>query len=257
MERLVRGQDRFDGWVRQIELSAPPANVLTSEVMGQITEELERVAKQSAVKAIVFCASGPNFSYGASVEEHLPGRVELMLPQFHKFIDCLLNLKTPSFSKVSGLCLGGAFEMVMATNFIFCDESARLGVPEIQLGVFPPAACALLPLLAPASLASRMVLTGQRFGAEELKSCGLVSHVAKQGSLDSDLDLFLEKNILPKSAESLRQANDALRAGLRAQYKQSIGPLERQYLQSLMRSEDAVEGLNAFTQKRAPQWKNS
>ena len=147
--------------------------------------------------------------------------------------------------------------MVLATTFIFRDEPSRLGVPEIQLGVFPPAACALLPLLAPTSLASRLILTGQRMGAEELKAYGLVSHVSKGGALEGDLNAFLEKHILSKSAESLRHANRALRMGLRAQDGSLIGSVERQYLGSLMQSHDAVEGLQAFLQRRTPQWKNS
>ncbi|OFZ13602.1 MAG: hypothetical protein A2Z20_09720 [Bdellovibrionales bacterium RBG_16_40_8] len=255
--KSVRGENKFDGYIKQIVLCAPPANVLTSEVMAQITAEIEQAVVSPKIKAIVFTAEGAHFSYGASVEEHLPGKVEKMLPQFHRFIDGLLNIKTPTFSKVSGLCLGGAFEMVMATNFIFCDESARMGVPEIQLGVFPPAACALLPILAPPALASRMILTGQRINADELKAYGLVTHVAKSGALDTDLDVFLEKNILPKSAEALRHANYALRTGIRTQYKNFIEPLERQYLQSLMSTHDAAEGLNAFIQKRNPEWKNN
>lgn len=256
MTKLVQCSQKFDGAVYEIKLFSPPANILSSAAMSEIGAEIEKTSANPALKAIVFSSEGAHFSYGASVEEHLPGKVDSMLPQFHRFVDRILTLPTPSFARVSGLCLGGAFEMVMATNFIFCDESARFGVPEIQLGVFPPVACALLPILLPGTVASKMILTGHRASAEEMKTYGFVTHLSKTGSLDTDLDSFIEKQILPKSAESLRRANQALREGIKRQYRDLIGVLEKQYLSELMRTHDAVEGITAFVDKRNPQWKN-
>lgn len=253
----IRCQDKLKGSVREITLNAPPANVLTAAVMAEIGSELEKSAANPALKAIVFSSEGAHFSYGASVEEHLPGRVDSMLPEFHRFIDKVLACQTPTFSRVVGMCLGGAFELVMATNFVFADETARFAVPEIQLGVFPPVACALLPLLVPGTTASRLVLTGQRATAEELKTAGFITHLSKSGSLDTDLDAYIEKHILQQSAESLRFANLALREGLKRQYRALIPDLEKLYLAQLMRTHDAKEGVTAFVEKRTPQWKNS
>src|ERR1035441_8469800 len=168
-------EDKFDGAIREIKLNIPPANVLTAAVMTDMVREMEKASAIKGLKALVFSSEGAHFSYGAKVDEHLPAQVGAMLPQFHRFIERILDFPVPTFSRVTGLCLGGAFEMVMATEFIFCDETVSFAVPEIQLGVFPPVACALLPELLPGTLANRMILTGQKVSASVLKACEFVT----------------------------------------------------------------------------------
>jgi cyclohexa-1,5-dienecarbonyl-CoA hydratase len=256
MTKLITCTEKFGGAVYEIRMNTPPANVLSQAMMTEIAAELEMANSKTNMKAIIFSAEGKNFSYGASVEEHLPERVGQMLPHFHNFIDKIISSPVPTIAKVNGMCFGGAFEMVMATNFIFCDDLASFALPEIQLGVFPPAACALLPMLTSGSFASQMILTGARMSADQLKTAGLATHVAAVAQLDADLDNYILKNLLPKSAEAIRRANLALREAVKRQYRSLIGDLEKQYLNQLMKTEDAMEGLNAFVEKRSPVWKN-
>ena len=145
----------------------------------------------------------------------------------------------------------------MACSMIFCDKTAQFAVPEIQLGVFPPPACVLLPLKCGEALANEMILTGDKQPAEKLQRLGVVSGVAAKGTLDDVVSQFIEKQILPKSASSLRIANHAARLGTAEHYRAMIGRLETLYLEKLMSTADAVEGIESFLEKRQPAWTNA
>lgn len=257
MTDLLATYWRHSDQIFEIELAAPPANVLSSRMMASICRELEQTSGKKDLKAIVFSNQGAHFSYGASVEEHEAGQVEKMLPDFHRFVDRILSLPVLTVTRASGLCLGGAFEMVMATDLVFCDESARFAVPEIQLGVFPPVACALLPEILPAQVAYRMILTGEQIRGEELKNFGFIARVFAPAELKAGVENYLEKNVLPRSAESLRQARLAVRGEALKVYRQRIAKLEEHYLGPLMATADAREGIRSFIEKRKPEWKNN
>ncbi|MEK7689808.1 MAG: enoyl-CoA hydratase/isomerase family protein [Bdellovibrionota bacterium] len=245
---------RLDGQITEIIIDSPPANILTSSTLMQLAEALIGASARPGCKLIVLSGRGKHFSYGASVEEHLPGVVEQMLPRFHKTIETILSCPVPTLAKVNGLCLGGGFEVALACTFLFAETGAQFAVPEIQLGVFPPAAVALLPTLVGTTIASRIVLTGERLSAQDLAQWGLMTHVSAPGQLDTDLSGFIEKSIVPKSASSLRIAHRALRAEILTAYRTRIPELEELYLRDLMSTSDALEGLQAFVQKRAPRW---
>lgn len=250
----VKIVDRFDGKVRELVLSSPPANILDAQMMSSILNELRRALGVKGLRAVVFKGEGQHFSYGASVEEHTPKVVGGMLPQFHEMIGEVLACPVPTLAQVSGLCLGGGFELALACGFIFADHSAKFAVPEIGLGVFPPVAALLLPHKGPEALAHRMVIGGERVLGRELADLGLISQTCEPGQLDSLVGSWLEKNLVPKSASSLRMAQRALRASTVDFYKSEIGRLERMYLDELMSTHDAVEGIEAFLAKRTPRW---
>jgi cyclohexa-1,5-dienecarbonyl-CoA hydratase len=254
--KLITVTETYDGQVTEVALGPPPANILAADMMQEISALLKEEAKKPGKKLIVFSGEGKHFSFGASVEEHKPGRVDEMLPAFHRFIGDVLNSPVPTMAKVSGVCLGGAFEFVLACTFVFADGSARFGVPEIQLGVFPPVAAVLLPCLTTAQFAAQAILTGDSFSAEDLYCRSLITHVAKEEGLDEAISIFFGKQLQPKSASSLRIAHQAARTVTAQQYKKFIGDLEKLYLKDLMATEDAVEGIASFLEKRKPEWKN-
>lgn len=253
---LIKAEDRYDGEVTEISIGPPPANILSAKMMDEISALLKEQAKNSRKKLFIFCGEGKHFSFGASVEEHKPEKVAGMLPVFHRFIGEVISCKIPTLAKVSGMCLGGAFEFALACTFIFADETAKFSVPEIQLGVFPPVASALLPFLSSAQFSSQVILTGDQFTAKELHNRGLVNHVAEKGGLDDVIGAFYEKQLLPKSASSLQITHVACRKALAEHYKNFIGSMEELYLRDLMATQDAVEGITAFLEKRQPEWRN-
>lgn len=241
------------GQVREIQLDEPPANILTAEMMAEISSELELAADMSELKLLIFSGAGKHFSYGASVEEHSPVAVDAMLPRFHRLIEQIMAHPLPTLAKVRGQCLGGGFELALACSFLFADAEARFAVPEIQLGVFPPVAAALLP---PAA-ASPMILGGAPVSGQCLHQSGLVTAIADVEELDAEVAQYIETHILPRSASSLRIAHRALRMPQLESFRKVIGSLESLYLEELMATNDAVEGISSFLERRQPHWSNS
>lgn len=253
----IKVEEKHGGAVTEITLASHPGNVLALAMMHEISEQLAIDEKNPHKKLIVFGAEGKHFSFGASVEEHTAERIGEMLPGFHAFLGDIINSPIPTMAKVSGLCLGGSFEFVLACTFICADESAKFGLPEIVLGVFPPPACVLLPARAGDALAARMILTGDQVPASALESCGLLTMNAEKGDIDAAVEEYFEKHFMPRSASSVRFAHKASRLHLARQYEKEIGRVERLYIDELMKTGDANEGITAFLEKRDPEWKDS
>ncbi len=251
---LIAVEEAYDGRVTEITLGPPPGNIVTAKMMSELKSALAAARTNKKQKLIVLGGSGKHFSFGASVDEHRAELVRDMLPRFHDLVGQMIECEVPILAKVSGVCLGGGFEIVLASTFVFADETASFGVPEIQLGVFPPVACVLLPLRCGEGLAAEMVLGGGRFAAKELRSHGLIQKVAETGRLDEEVAEFVKTQVLPKSASSLRIACRALRTLSAATYRERIAGLEKLYLDDLMSTRDAVEGIRAFLEKRPPGW---
>ena len=242
--------------VTEIVLGPPPANILSSAMMDEISAQIAIEQKDPHKKLVIFTGEGKHFSFGASVEEHKPGNVNDMLPKFHEFIGKVINCAIPTLAAVKGLCLGGGFELVLACDLVFAEAGAKFGVPEIQLAVFPPVASVLLPFKCGGTLASEIILTGDQFTAETLHNQGLVNRVSDPGKLEETVSEFIEKQINPKSASSLRITKSAASMVIAEQYSNYIRRLEDLYLKDLMATADAVEGIEAFLEKRKPEWKD-
>ncbi|KAA3607762.1 MAG: cyclohexa-1,5-dienecarbonyl-CoA hydratase [Planctomycetota bacterium] len=240
-----------------LELGPPPANIIDQALMEHLRLELEMVANQSEVRFVVIAGAGKHFSYGASVAEHLPGYVDNMLADFHRLLQAMNDLQLPPVAAaVQGRCLGGGFELALACDFLFVDCQASLGCPEIKLGVFPPAGAALLPTRCGAGKASSMVLTGELLSGSQAASCGLAELECAHGSVVETATAWLQQNFASLSNASVRHARRAARWPWKDAIENVLPELERQYLEDLMKTQDAQEGLQAFMEKRAPQWKN-
>ncbi|HEX6972989.1 MAG TPA: enoyl-CoA hydratase-related protein [Vicinamibacterales bacterium] len=256
MPPLVRSDRRADGWVRLI-VEQPPGNILTIAMCEALRASLSAAHADPATRFITIEGAGVHFSYGASIEEHLPDKVGEMLPAFHRLIADLLDTPCPTAAIVRGRCLGGGLEAALACDLVFASHDAKLGVPEIALGVFPPAASVLLPLRIGASRASRVVLTGEILPADWWETAGLVAGTASAMDLEAYVHRWYVNYIASRSGTALRHAAVAARAMFRQPALASLAALERQYLDELMRTADAVEGCAAFLDKRPPQWRHS
>jgi len=255
--KSIKVETRFDGQVTEIHLGPPPANILTGAAMEELMAEIERHhgADTAGVKAIVIAGEGKHFCYGASVEEHQAEQIRVVLPRFHRMIGALLECPVPTIAKVRGRCLGGGLELAISCSVVFADAEAVFAVPEIKLGVLPPVAGVLLPFLAGQSSASEIVLSGEEYPAADMNWFGVVGRVA-EGDLDEAVDEFVEKNLLPKSAASLRMANRVAMHPIVAHYRAHIPTAEKIYLDELMATADANEGIASFLEKRKPEWRN-
>ena len=243
-----------DGRVACVTLAAPKANILDGAMMAELKTILSGLQGRTDLCAIVFSAAGPHFSFGASVEEHLPEKIEATLRQLHDLLARMVALPAPTIATVQGRCLGGGFELVLACDLILAEETAEFACPEIQLGVFPPAASALLPVRIGAGPAASLVITGESWAGSRAAEVGLVSRTAAKGDLESALTEWLESDFLARSPAALKYAARASRRRVLAALEHDLPELERLYLQDLMSEPDATEGLRAFLEKRRPVW---
>jgi cyclohexa-1,5-dienecarbonyl-CoA hydratase len=246
-----------DGAVARVILDDGKANILDAIMMAEITGFLVSLKEIKDVKLITFEGAGNNFSYGASVAEHTKERAAAMLEGFHRMFFTLIELHIPTLAKLSGQCLGGGFELPLACNFIFADKSAKMGQPEVILGVFAPPASVILPLKVGNARAEELLITGRIISADEARSIGLVNEVFEdKAAMDAATEEWIRKNILGKSASSLRFATRAARASFDFFMLRQLPEFAGMYVNEMMETHDANEGINAFIEKRKPIWKN-
>lgn len=244
-----------DGQVWRAVIDAPKAN-LVDRAMGRALRDLAAAtASAPALKAVVLEGSGAHFSFGASVEEHLPGEVGSMLSEFHATFRAMLDASVVWLAAVRGRCLGGGLEVAAFCHRVFAAPDAVLGQPEIVLGVFAPMASTFLPDRVGRPAAEDLCLTGRTVGAEEALKMGLVDDVSQDPAAAALA--WTRTHLLPRSASSLRLAVRALRGGWRRRFEADLAEAERLYLVDLMKTGDAVEGLKAFLEKRPPAWRNA
>ncbi len=246
-----------EGAIARMVLNDPKANVLDHVMMSSLSEALSRFRGMPALKAIVLEGTGRHFSYGASVAEHTFDKVPSMLKQFHGLFYKIRDLSIPMIAKVHGQCLGGGFELAMMCHFLFAESGASMGLPEITLGVFPPPASFILNLKIGVARAESLILTGKPIDGKRAKAIGLVEEVyPDREALENGIREFIAAQILPKSASSLRYGVAAAREFFNHIMDIFLGKLENIYIQGLMNTHDANEGINAFLEKRKPEWKN-
>lgn len=237
-----------------VELSGSQGNVLDSALIDALVAVFEEAASSRELKAICLRGPGKDFSFGASVKEHSPQEVGDMLPRFHRLFRAMDASAVVSLAAVRGQCLGGGLELASFCHRVFAAPDARLGQPEIVLGVFAPVASLILPERIGRANAEDLCLTGRVVGASEAAEMGLVDVVTEEP--EKAALAYAREHLLPRSASSLRHAVRALRLPLSRRLEGELARLETLYLEDLMGTEDAAEGIQAFLEKRAPVWRN-
>ena len=243
--------------VARIILDDGKGNVLDSIMMSELNELLNSFKDKNDLKLITFEGAGKHFSFGASVEEHTKERAAGMLKNFHQIFYSITELSIPTLAKISGQCLGGGLELALVCNFIFADKSANLGQPEILLGVLPPPASVILPLKIGNAKAEELIITGMAISADKGKAIGLINEVYEdKDTMEKEINEWINKNIINKSASSLRYVVRASRTTFNHLLSKMLPAVEALYVNGLMNTEDANEGINSFLEKRKPDWKN-
>jgi cyclohexa-1,5-dienecarbonyl-CoA hydratase len=249
--RCEPGADRAS-----VVLFHPKGNIVTAEMVSALSAALARLAGEPHLKLITIEGAGADFSFGASIPEHTPEEIPRVLPGMHALILAMLDVPVVTAAVVRGRCLGGGFELALACDFLFAGTSASFALPEVALGVFPPAAAALLPARVGTARATQAIVTGAAVSAADWHHAGLVSLMASDADLAVRVDRWFATHLAPKSAAALRYATLAARRSLRAHVAGVLPELEKLYLNGLMRTEDAAEGVAAFLGKRLPNWKD-
>jgi cyclohexa-1,5-dienecarbonyl-CoA hydratase len=245
--------ERDDALLR-LRLARPKANLVDAAMIAALDEALAAARRRTVLRGVLLDAEGPHFSFGASVEEHLPGRCEAMLSSLHALLLAMLEFPVPILVAVRGQCLGGGLELTLAGGSIFAAPDAQLGQPEMKLGVFAPAASCLLPYRVNQPAAEDLLFSGRSVSGEEARAIGLVQALSPDP--EAAALAYFDAHLAPKSGAALACALVAARASLVADVRRRFTEVERLYVGTLMKTRDANEGLAAFLAKRPPQWEH-
>ena len=240
----------------RVELDRPPLNVIDLNSAPEIAGEIARVAGRADVAVIALSGRGKAFCAGVDVRDHLPDRGADMLRAFHRVCVALLEAPQPVVGLVHGAALGGGCELTLMCDLVIAAESATFGQPEIRLGVFPPLAAVALPRMIASHRASELLLTGRIVNAGEALSLGLVNRVVPDTALTAaGGEIFAA--LLALSPASLKLTKEVTARSRARPTAAEIADAERFYVERLMHTPDAIEGLKAFMEKRAPVWEKS
>jgi len=243
-----------DGALMRVRLAKPKANLLDAQMIVALHGALDAHRNNTGLRGMLVDHEGSHFSFGASVEEHLPGQCDQMLRALHALVREMQAWPNPILVAIRGQCLGGGLEFACAGGPLFAAPDAKFGQPEIKLGVFAPAASCLLPGRIGQSRAEDLLLSGRSIDAATALAWGLVQEVADD-PVAAALAYF-DEHLAPRSAAAISFALQAVRMPAIEALERRIAEVERLYLQELMKSHDAVEGLQAFLDKRTPKWEH-
>jgi len=245
----------IDGGLGTITLRKPPVNVFNIEMMDEINDTLRDWIEQKDLKVVLFNAEGKCFSAGVDVGEHMGDLAPKMIESFHGMFRLMEALGAVTVASVFGSCLGGGCELAIFCDLVIADETAKFGQPEIQVGVLPPIAAQVMPRIIGRKAANDLILSGRIISAQEALEMGLINKTVAKGDLPQETESFI-RPYLSLSAEVLRIAKKTIKAGLMDEFEPSLKAIEDIYLNELMKTADAQEGLQAFLDKRRPEWKN-
>ncbi|MHA2225031.1 MAG: enoyl-CoA hydratase/isomerase family protein [Candidatus Hodarchaeales archaeon] len=230
-------------------------NILNIAMMKQINEALDTFLNDPFLKAVVIDHNGRSFSAGVDVGEHMGDLAPKMLKEFHTMFKKLNRLNCPTIACVKGAALGGGCEVAVFCDIVLASEKAKFGQPEIKVGVFPPVSAIIFPYLTGHKKAYELLLQGETISANEAHRLGLVNHVFPVDSFEQEIEQFLER-FSKLSTAVLQHTKKAIRLGFVNNFDSQIDNVEEYYLNELMKTHDANEGLKAFVEKRPPEWKN-
>lgn len=239
-----------------LTINRPPMNILNIATMEEMNDALSTIADNKDVKVLIITGTGEKaFSAGVDVSEHTEDKVERMLHVFHDIFRNLAKLDQVTVAATKGFTLGGGCEVAIFCDLIFAADNLKIGQPEIQLSAIPPIALLIMPRLLGLKKASELLLSGKIIDASEAEQIGLVNRVVPLDSFDSELETFIQ-SFTQLSLIGLKYSKKGIQLGLEENFLKGLEKIEKMYLEELMASEDAHEGLKAFMEKRKPVWKN-
>ncbi len=247
-----------EGRVAILTINRPKKlNALNQEVRDLSLQYLEEIENDDGIGAVVITGAGDKaFIAGADISE-FEGRSpfdQREAMRFPRVFDVMANFPKPVIAMINGFCLGGGCELSMSCDMRIASDKARIGQPEINLGLIPGGGgTQRLPRLVGMGQAMRIILTGEMIGAEEAHRIGLVDEVVPHEEL-REKTLELAAKIASKSPLTVRVAKEAMRASERMSIEEGI-LYERDLFCLCFSTEDKKEGVAAFLGKRAAEWK--
>jgi cyclohexa-1,5-dienecarbonyl-CoA hydratase len=240
--------------VARITLHHPPLNVIDIPMMGELATALAEIEGRPDISIVVMSGSEKAFSGGVDVAAHTPDKIQEMLTKFHAVIMALVGSRKVSVAAVCGHCLGGGAELAMVCDLVLTAETASWGFPEISLACFPPVAATGLAALVGQKRAAELILTGRTFDGVEAQKLGLANYATRDAQVETKMRVVLE-HLAKLSPAALGVTKKAIYAWDSMHFDKGLARAEKVYLEELMQTEDAREGIAAFLEKRAPKWK--
>ena len=241
--------------VARVILDRPKHNVLDIAMMRELNAELEAVAGDDELKCLVIQGEGRSFCAGVEVSDHRPDNVEEMVAVFNRIFELIALIDIPTIAAVNGACLGGGMEVAIACDMVIASEKAIFGQPEVKLGFFPPYAAIRLPELVGPARAIEILTTGRTYSAHESQIMGFVSRTAPAEEFEAAVEACI-KEITYSSPLILKLNKQAVRRHLGVGFAQGLDLVSNYFLNTLMKTEDTLEGIQSFEEKRKPLWKN-
>ena len=244
----------FNPPIAQITLISPPLNVIDLAMMRELASALTEIEARSDISVVVLSGQGQSFSAGVEVAAHTPDRAASMLTEFHAIIRALIATKKVTIAAVQGDCMGGGAELAMVCDIVITTEDAQWRFPEIKLVCYHPVAATALSALVGQKLASDLILTGRMISGRQAVEAGL----ATRSTLGDELKVVmheLTERLASLSPAVLAITKKAIYAWDSIHFDKGLARAERIYLEELMKTEDAEEGIRAFLEKRNPAWK--
>jgi cyclohexa-1,5-dienecarbonyl-CoA hydratase len=239
--------------IGSLTLKRSPLNILNIPMLREMESVLKEAGRDETLRVLIVAAKGKLFSAGVDVADHTPDRVHEMIPLFNQVCGALATFPAPTLAAVHASALGGGCEIAMCCDLVVASEEASFGQPEIRLASFAPVAAVRLPALVGYRKAAELLFTGDSIGAKDAARMGLINWAVPSSEFESTIEQLARK-LSSYSAVALRLCKEALR--VTTDRWVSLADMERLYLEKLMSTEDAQEGLAAFLLKRAPVWKH-
>lgn len=250
--QTIRVED--EGRVARLVLARPPLNILNIAMLEEMEDALDVLATRRDLCAIVIAADGKAFSAGVDVEDHIEDRVRPMIAAFHGVFRRLADLEPPTVAAVHGAALGGGCELAAFCDLVVAAENATFGQPEIRLAVFPPITASAFHYFVHGKKTLELLLLGETIDAREAERIGLVNRVVPAAELAGAVSEMTGR-LASYSADALRLAKKAYYASVDRPFREALDRAEEIYLDELMTTHDANEGIAAFREKRAPRWR--
>lgn len=242
-----------DGRACRLQLNNLPRNVINLAMMDRLAQELSFAEARPEISVIVLAGDGDAFSVGVDVGAHTPDNAGVMLEKFHAVIRAIVTSKKVTMAAVHGHCLGGGAELAMVCDLVLTTRTAIWGFPEINLGCFPPVAATALAALVGQKRAAELILTGKTLTGGEAAAIGLATQAVPEGELDSTVEKTI-RELATLSPAALSVTKKAIYAWDSMHFDKGLARAEKVYLDELMKTRDAVEGIAAFMAKRPPRW---
>jgi cyclohexa-1,5-dienecarbonyl-CoA hydratase len=236
-----------------VKLVNPPLNIIDQRMTHELHQALTELEAKNDISIILFEGDSRAFSAGVDIKAHLPDQIHDMLTSFHAVIRAIVASRKVTIAAVCGACLGGGAELAAVCDMVYTARDSNWGFPEIKLACYPPVATVVLAALIGQKRAAELVLTGRQFSGDEAAAMGLATRSVGAGELESVVERTLAE-LRQLSPVALAHAKKAIYAWDAIHFDKGLARAEKIYLDELVSTADAREGIIAFLDKRPPKW---